>query len=103
MFLSSCMQTEVRARDLLPNALASIHLLLLYSNLNPLQPILTLWPIVLPGTGKLELMRSTKSDVVGLDWAVDLKIAREALGRNVKVQGNLDPMVLFGPEKVPFA
>lgn len=45
-------------------------------------------------------MRKTKSDVIGLDWAVNLKVARETLGKNVKVQGNLDPMILFGPEKV---
>ena len=52
------------------------------------------------GTGKLELMRNTAADVVGLDWAVDMADARKALGHNVAVQGNVDPMILFGPEKV---
>lgn len=51
------------------------------------------------GTGKLALMRSTASDVVGLDWAVDMSEARQVLGSNVKVQGNVDPMILFGKEQ----
>eukprot|EP00195_Chlamydomonas_chlamydogama_P017755 CAMPEP_0202891778 /NCGR_PEP_ID=MMETSP1392-20130828/1753_1 /ASSEMBLY_ACC=CAM_ASM_000868 /TAXON_ID=225041 /ORGANISM="Chlamydomonas chlamydogama, Strain SAG 11-48b" /LENGTH=405 /DNA_ID=CAMNT_0049575631 /DNA_START=94 /DNA_END=1311 /DNA_ORIENTATION=+ len=51
------------------------------------------------GTGKLELMRGTSADVVGLDWAVDMAVARQTLGQGVKVQGNVDPMILFGPEK----
>ena len=45
-------------------------------------------------------MKSSISDVVGLDWAVDMKVARDTLGHDVKVQGNVDPMILFGPEKV---
>ncbi|GAX79183.1 hypothetical protein CEUSTIGMA_g6623.t1 [Chlamydomonas eustigma] len=59
-------------------------------------------PIILHangGTGKLELMRETKADMVGLDWAVDMSMARETLGKDVAVQGNMDPMILFGPEK----
>lgn len=36
--------------------------------------------------GKLELMRDTAADVVGLDWAVDMKDARATLGHGVKVQ-----------------
>ncbi len=52
------------------------------------------------GTGKLELMSTTAADVVGLDWAVDISVARDTLGHQVKVQGNLDPMILFGPEQV---
>ncbi|EFJ50429.1 uroporphyrinogen decarboxylase chloroplast precursor [Volvox carteri f. nagariensis] len=51
------------------------------------------------GTGKLELMKETAADVVGLDWAVDMKDARATLGHGVKVQGNVDPMSLFGPEE----
>ncbi|GFR47650.1 hypothetical protein Agub_g9393 [Astrephomene gubernaculifera] len=51
------------------------------------------------GTGKLELMRGSQADVIGLDWAVDMATARDTLGGNVRVQGNVDPMVLFGPEE----
>lgn len=49
------------------------------------------------GTGKLEEMRGSNADVVGLDWATTMAAARRALGPDVKVQGNVDPMVLFGP------
>jgi len=52
------------------------------------------------GTGKLELMRDTSANVIGLDWATEMAAAREALGHDVQVQGNVDPMVLFGTEEV---
>lgn len=52
------------------------------------------------GTGKLEHMTKPAADVVGLDQAVDMRIARQTLGPGVKVQGNVDPMVLFAPEEV---
>ena len=55
---------------------------------------------IFAGTGKLETMKSTSADVIGLDWATDIKHARSALGQGVRVQGNLDPMLLFGPEEV---
>lgn len=44
-------------------------------------------------------MTGTKADVIGLDWAVDMAAARETLGPQVKVQGNVDPMVLFAPKE----
>jgi uroporphyrinogen decarboxylase len=49
------------------------------------------------GTGKLEEMRASNADVIGLDWATTMTAARAALGPDHKVQGNVDPMVLFGP------
>ena len=42
-------------------------------------------------------MRQTGADVLGLDWRVDLRVARATLGPGVAVQGNLDPVVLFAP------
>jgi uroporphyrinogen-III decarboxylase len=42
-------------------------------------------------------MRACNADVIGLDWGTTLKAARAALGPAHKVQGNVDPMVLFGP------
>ena len=45
-------------------------------------------------------MRSCTADVIGLDWAVDMGAARQALGPSRVVQGNVDPMVLFGGEDV---
>ncbi len=35
--------------------------------------------------------------VVGLDWRVDLRSTREALGFDRAVQGNLDPISIFAP------
>jgi uroporphyrinogen decarboxylase len=37
------------------------------------------------------------ADVVGLDWTVNLGVARASVGDRVALQGNLDPNVLFAP------
>ncbi|MBI2818059.1 MAG: uroporphyrinogen decarboxylase [Acidobacteria bacterium] len=57
-------------------------------------------PIIHFGTGTatlLELMREAGGDVIGLDWRVELDKGWERVGYDVAVQGNLDPVVLFGP------
>lgn len=46
----------------------------------------------------LELIASCGADAVGLDWTVNLAQARKRVGDAVALQGNLDPMVLFGGE-----
>ena len=46
----------------------------------------------------LELVKQAGSDVVGLDWHVSLGAARDLLGPQVAVQGNLDPTVLYAPK-----
>ena len=38
--------------------------------------------------------------MISLDWAVDLRTARQTLGADRLVQGNVDPTVLFGGEEV---
>ena len=38
------------------------------------------------------------SDVTGLDWQTEIGAAKRALGPGAKIQGNVDPMVLFAPE-----
>jgi uroporphyrinogen decarboxylase len=45
----------------------------------------------------LEGMKRAGGDVIGLDWRVDLREAWGRIGHDVAVQGNLDPVVLFGP------
>lgn len=55
---------------------------------------------MLTGSGKLEEMRGCTADVLGLDWGVDMGVARQTLGAQRVVQGNVDPMVLFGSEAV---
>jgi uroporphyrinogen decarboxylase len=44
------------------------------------------------GTGELlDLMASAGADVIGLDWRVPLRVARDRVGPGVALQGNLDP------------
>jgi len=45
----------------------------------------------------LELMKRAGGDVIGLDWRVDIGEAWARLGYDVAIQGNLDPVILFGP------
>jgi uroporphyrinogen decarboxylase len=51
------------------------------------------------GTGKEAAMGACSADVLGLDWWADMGAARAAYGTNRTLQGNVDPMVLFGGEK----
>lgn len=56
-------------------------------------------PLILLVTGSagvLERMAKSGADIVTVDWTVDMAEARHRLGHDVKVQGNLDPGVLFG-------
>jgi uroporphyrinogen decarboxylase len=53
------------------------------------------------GTGELlPLMAAAGADVVGVDWHVPLGVARERLGGEIPVQGNLDPAVCLAPWEV---
>jgi uroporphyrinogen decarboxylase len=45
----------------------------------------------------LELMKRAGGDVIGVDWRVNIGEAWARLGYDVAVQGNLDPVILFGP------
>ncbi|RMF45817.1 MAG: uroporphyrinogen decarboxylase, partial [Deltaproteobacteria bacterium] len=47
----------------------------------------------------LDKVKLAGSDVVGLDWHVNLGTARDILGAEIAVQGNLDPTVLYAPKE----
>lgn len=49
--------------------------------------------------GILERMSKSGVDIVSVDWTVDMAEARERLGHNIGVQGNLDPCALFGSKE----
>jgi uroporphyrinogen decarboxylase len=48
--------------------------------------------------GVLERMGKSGVDIVSVDWTVDMADARARLGKEMKVQGNIDPGVLFGSQ-----
>lgn len=47
----------------------------------------------------LKAMADSGADAIGLDWTTSLAQARQTVGDRVALQGNLDPMVLFGSEE----
>jgi len=50
------------------------------------------------GTGALlELLQQAGGDVIGLDWRVPLDEGWRRLGPHARLQGNLDPALLFAP------
>jgi uroporphyrinogen decarboxylase len=49
--------------------------------------------------GLLKQIRASGGDVIGLDWRVNLDEGWSAVGYDVAVQGNLDPVALFAPPK----
>ncbi|MBW4669442.1 MAG: uroporphyrinogen decarboxylase [Cyanomargarita calcarea GSE-NOS-MK-12-04C] len=55
--------------------------------------------LVSGSAGVLERMGESGADIVTVDWTVDMASARQRLGKHMKVQGNLDPGVLFGSKE----
>lgn len=50
--------------------------------------------------GLLKQIRASGGNVIGIDWRVNLDEAWAAVGHDVAVQGNLDPVALFSSPKV---
>ena len=50
-------------------------------------------------SGALKQIRAAGGDVIGLDWRVNLDEGWAAVGHDVSVQGNLDPVALFASPK----
>ncbi|KAJ1624128.1 uroporphyrinogen decarboxylase [Pavlovales sp. CCMP2436] len=50
--------------------------------------------------GLLEKMASNGGDIVSVDWTVNLADARQRMGMDVGVQGNLDPAVLLASPEI---
>lgn len=48
--------------------------------------------------GILERMGKSGVDIISVDWTVDMAEARQRLGYQMNVQGNMDPGVLFGSQ-----
>ena len=54
--------------------------------------------LVSGSAGLLERMTPSGADIISVDWTVDMAEARARLGKDMKVQGNIDPGVLFGSQ-----
>jgi uroporphyrinogen decarboxylase len=48
----------------------------------------------------LDTVKKCGGDVMGLDWHVNLGAARDLLGPQMAVQGNLDPTVLYATDEI---
>ncbi|MCF7972964.1 MAG: uroporphyrinogen decarboxylase [Phycisphaerae bacterium] len=60
-------------------------------------------PVIHFGTntsGMLPLIKEGGGDVIGVDWRIDISDARQILGPDVVIQGNLDPVQLYAPVSV---
>jgi uroporphyrinogen decarboxylase len=48
----------------------------------------------------IDSIAATGCDAVGLDWTMDIGVARQKVGEKVALQGNIDPAVLFATPEV---
>jgi uroporphyrinogen decarboxylase len=56
-------------------------------------------PVVLFSKGGLELLgllKGSGADMLGVDWMTDLQAARNLVGDEAALQGNMDPTALYG-------
>ncbi len=45
-------------------------------------------------THLLESLRELESDIIDLDWQVDLDLARKILGNDIVIGGNINPVLV---------
>src|SRR5512146_662559 len=48
----------------------------------------------------IESIANIGCDAIGLDWTMDIGVARQKVGHKVALQGNLDPTVLFATPEI---
>jgi uroporphyrinogen decarboxylase len=51
------------------------------------------------GAALLRPAKESGADVISVDWRIGISDAVEIIGNKISVQGNLDPVALFGPKK----
>jgi uroporphyrinogen decarboxylase len=51
------------------------------------------------GSSYLELQRDMGADMIAVDWHIDMAQARELLGPDIPISGNIDPTILFGSKE----
>jgi uroporphyrinogen decarboxylase len=66
-------------------------------------PDLPLTLFIFGAGGLLERMATFGGDCLGIDWTVDMVDARNRIGPDLAVQGNVDPIVLFTDKETIYA
>mmetsp|Transcript_372 Transcript_372/g.1020 ORF Transcript_372/g.1020 Transcript_372/m.1020 type:complete len:412 (-) Transcript_372:88-1323(-) len=51
------------------------------------------------GSSYLEYQKDMGADMIAVDWHVDMAQAREILGPDIPISGNIDPTILFGTKE----
>ncbi|MBW4508902.1 MAG: uroporphyrinogen decarboxylase [Scytonematopsis contorta HA4267-MV1] len=72
---------------------------MVFEQVKQTHPDIPLILLVSGSAGVLERMAKSGADIISVDWTVDMADARARLGKSMKVQGNLDPGVLFGSKE----
>lgn len=50
-------------------------------------------------TSMIDLVQQAGGDIVGVDWRLDMRKAVELIDPKFGIQGNIDPVALFGPDE----
>ena len=52
------------------------------------------------GMDTISLLTQCNADMLSIDWTINFAVAKEKLSKNVALQGNLDPTVLYGEKSI---